>query len=76
MGGQVERRKKVTRITNPSELWDAINHTLLKPMERNVVIMKCFEDFTHNQIAYRLNISEKTSQRLFASAIKKMQDAL
>lgn len=76
MSGQVERRRRVNAITSQEQLLAAINGTVLKPRERQVLIYKCFDDLTHNEIADRLNISEKTSQRLYEKAIRKLQDAL
>lgn len=76
MSGQVERRRRVNAITSQEQLLAAINGTVLKPRERQVLLYKCFDDLTHNEIADRLNISEKTSQRLYEKAIRKLQDAL
>ena len=76
MSGQVERRRRVNAITSQEQLLAAINGTVLKPRERQVLIYKCFDDLTHNEIADRLNISEKTSQRLYEKAIRKLQGAL
>lgn len=76
MSGQVERRRRVESITSTQRLMEAINGTVLKPKERQVLLYKCFDDLTHNEIADRLNISEKTSQRLYEKAIRKLQDAL
>lgn len=76
MSGQVERRRRVNAVTSRDQLLDAINGTVLKPRERQVLFYKCFDDLTHNEIADRLNISEKTSQRLYEKAIRKLQDAL
>lgn len=76
MSGQVERRRRVNAITSQEQLLAAINGTVLKPRERQVLLYKCFDDLTHNEIADRLNISEKTSQRLYEKAIRKLQGAL
>lgn len=72
----IEERRRVESVTSAKRLMDAINGTMLKPRERQVLIYKCFDDLTHLEIADLLNISEKTSQRLFSKAIRKLQDAL
>lgn len=72
----IEERRRVESVTSTERLMKAINGTVLKPRERQVLIYKCFDDLTHNQIADLMNITEKTSQRLFSKAIRKLQDAL
>lgn len=72
----IEERRRVESVTSQQRLMDAINGTVLKPRERQVLLLKIFDDLSHNEIADRLNITEKTSQRLFSKAIRKIQDAL
>lgn len=72
----IEERRRVESVTSQQRLMDAINGTVLKPRERDVLMLKIFDDLSHYEIADRLNITEKTSQRLFAKAIRKLQDAL
>lgn len=72
----IEERRRVESVTSQQRLMDAINGTVLKPSERKVLLLKIFDDLSHNEIADRLNITEKTSQRLFSKAIRKIQDAL
>lgn len=72
----IEDRRRVEAVTSVRQLQAAINGTVLKPRERQVLLYKCFDDLTHIEIAERMSISEKTSQRLFSEAIRKLQDAL
>ena len=72
----IEERRKVEAVTSQQRLMDAINSTVLKPRERQVLLLKIFDDLSHNEIAEKMSITEKTSQRLFAKAIRKLQDAL
>ena len=72
----IEDRRRVESVTSTKRLMDVINGTVLKPRERQVLLLKIFDDLSHNEIADRLNITEKTSQRLFSKAIRKLQDAL
>lgn len=72
----IEERRRVESVNSVQRLMDAINGTVLKPRERQVLLYKCFDDLTHNEIADKMNITEKTSQRIYARAIRKLQDAL
>ncbi|WP_158099487.1 RNA polymerase sigma factor [Flavonifractor sp. An9] len=57
----IEERRRVESVTSQQRLMDAINGTVLKPRERQVLLLKIFDDLSHNEIADRLNITEKTS---------------
>lgn len=72
----IEERRRVESVNSVQRLMDAINGTVLKPRERQVLMLKCFDGLSHNEIGDRLHFSEKTSQRIYARAIRKLQDAL
>lgn len=72
----IEDRRRVEAVTSAHKLMEAINGTVLKPRERDVLLLKCFEGLSHLEIGDKLHISEKTSQRVYAKALRKLQDAL
>lgn len=72
----VKNRRDIQRIRGMDDLWKAVDSPLLTPRERAVVKLKIIEDLSHNEISQRLPVSERTSQRLYKSALKKLESAL
>lgn len=76
MSGQVRRRRQVLDLRGEDALWKLVNGPLLTPREREVVNLKILKDLTHAEIASVLNCTERTSQRIYKSAIRKLTDAI
>lgn len=76
MSGQVRRRRQVLDLRGEDALWKLVNGPLLTPREREVVTLKILKDLTHAEIASVLNCTERTSQRIYKSAIRKLTDAI
>lgn len=69
----IRKRNKFNAITDPEEFWAVINGTILNTREREVLLMKRLENMTHQEIAEKLNISERLSQQIYSEAINKLR---
>lgn len=76
MSGHVLRRRQIEAIRGEDDLWRIVDGPLLKPREREVFRLKTLEDLTHMEIADKLNCSERTAQRTYENAIRKLRDAI
>lgn len=76
MSGHVQRRREIEALRGEDDLWKLIDGPLLKPREREAVKLKMLDDFSHMEIADRLQCSERTAQRLYERAIRKLKDAI
>lgn len=76
MSGHVQRRREIESIRGMDDLWKIVDGPLLKPRERDALKLKMLEDLSHNEIADRLQCSERTAQRLYEKAIRKLADAI
>lgn len=76
MSGHVQRRREIESIRGMDDLWKIVEGPLLKPRERDALKLKMLEDLSHNEIADRLQCSERTAQRLYEKAIRKLADAI
>lgn len=73
MNETIRKRQKFNAITDPDEFWAVINGTILNTREREVLLMKRLENMTHQEIAEKLNISERLSQQIYSEAINKLR---
>lgn len=73
MNETIRKRQKFNAITDPDEFWNVINGTVLNTREREVLLMKRLENMTHQEIAEKLNISERLSQQIYSEAINKLR---
>lgn len=73
---QVRRRNQILDLRGEGALWDLVNGPLLTPREREVVNLKILQDMSHFDISCRMNCSERTVQRIYKCAIKKLTDAI
>lgn len=69
----IRKRQKFNAITDPEEFWNVINGTVLNTREREVLLLKRLENMTHQEIAEKLNISERLSQQIYSEAINKLR---
>lgn len=72
----IERRRMVEDECGNPSLWKIIESPLLKPREREVLTLKIRDDLTHGEISERLHCSERTVQRIYKKAIRKIAGAL
>lgn len=73
---QVRRRKQILDLRGEDALWNLVNGPLLTPREREVVNLKILQDLSHFEISCKMNCSERTVQRIYKSAIRKLTDAI
>ena len=76
MSGHVQRRREIEALRGEDDLWRLIEGPLLKPREREALKLKMLEDLSHDEIAQKLLCSERTAQRLYEKAIRKIADAI
>ena len=76
MSGHVLRRRQIEAIRGEDDLWRIVDGPLLKPREREAIKLKMLDDLSHMEIADRIQCSERTAQRLYERAIRKLKDAI
>lgn len=72
----VERRRMVEEERGKPSFWEIVDGPLLKPREREVLCLKIKDDMTHGEISEQLHCSERTVQRIYKKAIRKVTGAL
>lgn len=76
MTDHIRTRHGIEEIRGLDQLWRAVDSPLLTPDERKVIKLKIIEDMTHEEIAQTFPCSERTVQRIYKKALRKLGNAL